>query len=228
MTTLPCTTAPALFDSLGGPDDPTVIEAKALCKGCPMIFMCRQRGRDGQEWGVWGGESHIERNRVLGLSNEEQPECGTYAALMLHRGLGEKCEVCQEARRERERAYDAKRRAGKKLVKEKTPRAQAVVDAQGKSPCPSYGAYKRHIKRKEDPGPCGCREAYRIARKDERDAERAARPEKHRDVAPCPSPAAYRRHQRSNETGIACGCKAAQRAYENERRKAKRKEGSAA
>ncbi|MFD8650711.1 WhiB family transcriptional regulator [Streptomyces mirabilis] len=220
MNTFPCTTAPALFDSMGGPDAPAVIEAKALCRTCPMIFTCRQQGRDGQEWGIWGGESHIERNRALNLSNEERPECGTYAALMLHRGLGEKCEICQEARRQRERAYDAKRRAGKKLVKAKKP----VGGVRVKAECPSPAAYKRHVKNQEDAGPCGCREAYRIARKAERDAQ----PKKERAHAPCPSPAAYRRHQRRGESGVECGCKAANQAAGNERRKAKRKEGSAA
>jgi hypothetical protein len=205
---------------MGGPDDPAVIEAKALCKTCPMIFMCRQQGRDGQEWGVWGGESHIERNRLIARAEEETVECGTYRALQMHRLLGEKCEVCQEARRERERAYDAKRREGKKLVKVKKP----IGGFREKSPCPSYGAYKRHIKRKEDPGPCGCREAYRIARKAERDAQ----PKKERDHTPCPSSAGYRRHQRRGEAGIECGCREASRKANSKSEKAKRKAGAVA
>lgn len=227
MTTFPCTTAPALFDTMGGPDDPTVREAKALCLTCPAIFRCRQEGRDGDEWGVWGGESQVERNRALGLPEEEQrPECGTYQALALHRDLGEKCEVCLEARRERERAYDAKRRAGRKLVKVQTPKPRG--GARVRSECPSPAAYRRHIKLKEDPGPCGCREAYRNARQADRKAAREAMPKKERAVKPCPSPAAYKRHERNNEPGIECGCKAANQLAENERRKARRKAKSEA
>ncbi|MFI0967036.1 WhiB family transcriptional regulator [Streptomyces sp. NPDC021080] len=220
MTTFPCTTAPALFDTMGGPDHPTVREAKSLCLTCPAIFMCRQQGRDGREWGVWGGESQVERNQAIGqVEDDDRPECGTYPALMLHRALGEKCEICLEARRERERAYDAKRREGRKLVQPVKKRGGARV----KSKCPSYGSYKRHIKLREDPGPCGCREAYRVARA----AERAAKPKKERAHAECPSPAAYRRHRRQGESGIECGCLEANRKANSEQKRAK-KEGSAA
>lgn len=213
MTTFPCTTAPALFDSMGGPDDPTVIEAKALCADCPIFLDCRQQGRDGQEWGVWGGESHIERNQALGLSDEERPECGTYGSLMVHRALGEKCEVCLAARRERELVYDAKRRAGKKLVeaKEQKPRG----GAREKASCPSHSAYKRHKKKGEDAVACGCRDAYNARRR----AERAAQPKKPRAVTACPSFAAYKRHKRLKEDAVACGCNRAYRDHESARRK---------
>ncbi|MCX4799700.1 WhiB family transcriptional regulator [Streptomyces sp. NBC_01242] len=211
MTSFPCSTAPALFDTMGGPDDPDVRKAKGLCHGCPAIFTCRQQGRDGREWGVWGGESQVERYRVVSApEGDDRPECGTYVALQVHRALEEECETCLEARRARERAYDAKRRAGKKLVEAKQPKPRG--GARVPATCPSPAAYKRHHKKGEDPGPCGCREAYSAARKAEREATK-----KPRKLAACPSVSAYRRHNRYGEDPGPCGCREAYRASEVDR-----------
>ncbi|MFJ4902830.1 WhiB family transcriptional regulator [Streptomyces sp. NPDC088727] len=223
MTTFPCTTAPHLFDSMGGPDDPSVRAAKALCHTCPAVFTCRQQGREGREWGVWGGESQVERNQAVGvLEDDDRPECGSYSSLQLHRALGEKCETCLEARRTRERMYDAKRRAGEKLTAKKE-RAKAVVGPDGKAPCPSYAAYKRHRRRKEDPGPCGCRDAYNEARRAERNADKPPQA-----GTECPSRAGFVRHQRKGEDAISCGCKKAHSQYYKDRRAARKKQESVA
>ncbi|MDQ1041433.1 hypothetical protein QFZ75_007935 [Streptomyces sp. V3I8] len=216
--TFPCSTDPRLFDAGGGPDDPDVQKAKAICFTCPAIFMCRQQGRDGRENGVWGGESQVERVGVVGMG-EDAAECGTYAGLMLHRALLETCETCLAARRERERDYNEKRKAGKKLVDIK-PRG----GVRTKSECPSVAAYKRHMKNDEDPGPCGCRGAYNAARK----AERAAKPKGPRKVQGCPSTAAYRRHHRNGESGIECGCRAFKLGKDAKAREEKKQKAGAA
>ncbi|MEV7675155.1 WhiB family transcriptional regulator [Streptomyces sp. NPDC088752] len=219
----PCAAFPHLFDTMGGPDDPAVQEAKRLCHTCPAIFTCRQQGRDGHEWGVWGGESQPERNLALDTPNEERPECGTYDALMIHRGLKEKCEVCQEARQARKRDYYAKRRAEGTLVQE--PAKKSRGGKQEKSFCPSVGAYKRHRKRGEDPTPCGCKDAYNAHRRDERAAKARQRTPYVQVLADCPSVGAYRRHLRRGESTEACGCRAAMReASNNRKKKSKKKE----
>ncbi|MEV4506084.1 WhiB family transcriptional regulator [Streptomyces klenkii] len=38
--------------------------ARELCETCPLTVPCREAGRQGREFGIWGGESTIERARL--------------------------------------------------------------------------------------------------------------------------------------------------------------------
>ena len=39
-------------------------EATALCGQCPVSAECREYGRSNREYGVWGGETEIERHEA--------------------------------------------------------------------------------------------------------------------------------------------------------------------
>lgn len=55
---------PELFFPVGtsGPALLQIAEAKAVCRGCPVIFECRNWAmQTGQDAGVWGGLSEDER-----------------------------------------------------------------------------------------------------------------------------------------------------------------------
>ena len=39
-------------------------EATALCRQCPVSAECREYGRNNREYGVWGGETEIERHEA--------------------------------------------------------------------------------------------------------------------------------------------------------------------
>lgn len=36
-------------------------EAKLICSRCPVMIQCRDHARNTREYGVWGGESDIDR-----------------------------------------------------------------------------------------------------------------------------------------------------------------------
>lgn len=61
---LPCVAEPELWYS-HAVDDRQV--ARGLCATCPLIEPCRQAGREGREFGVWGGEDESDRDG-LGLA----------------------------------------------------------------------------------------------------------------------------------------------------------------
>ena len=43
-------------------------EAKAVCRGCPVRFECREHAmRNGERFGVWGGLSERDRRRMRRL-----------------------------------------------------------------------------------------------------------------------------------------------------------------
>ncbi|WP_414170663.1 WhiB family transcriptional regulator [Streptoverticillium reticulum] len=50
----PCTADP---ESWFATDTATIRKVKAICETCPIHERCRQVGRDGNEWGVWGAET---------------------------------------------------------------------------------------------------------------------------------------------------------------------------
>lgn len=37
------------------------IKAKRVCAACPVVLICRDKGREQREHGVWGGETEEER-----------------------------------------------------------------------------------------------------------------------------------------------------------------------
>lgn len=39
-------------------------EATALCGQCPVSAECREYGRNNREYGVWGGETELERHEA--------------------------------------------------------------------------------------------------------------------------------------------------------------------
>ena len=39
-------------------------EAKLICVQCPVKFECRDHARKNGEYGVWGGESEMDRERL--------------------------------------------------------------------------------------------------------------------------------------------------------------------
>lgn len=189
----PCSTAPSLFDSAGGPDDPDVHKAKALCHTCPAIFVCRQRGRDGREWGVWGGESQIERFAALGVTESDilPPECETEAAYRRHRDNGEDCEECRKAHNARQLAYTKEPHAARPKLSAKRQAerdaAQAAIEATRPSPehsplrpqCGTANGYKIHGKNGElrlIPHPdCTCRVAHAAKRMEERNRKNSTK-----------------------------------------------------
>jgi WhiB family redox-sensing transcriptional regulator len=58
---------PELFFPVGttGPAELQTEEAKAVCRRCPALDVCRQWALNtGQSHGVWGGLSEAERRRI--------------------------------------------------------------------------------------------------------------------------------------------------------------------
>ncbi|MFF4404800.1 WhiB family transcriptional regulator [Streptomyces sp. NPDC001404] len=58
---LPCTRKPDLWHSTRYGDKE---RARELCGRCPVLVQCRQAGREGREFGIWGGEDERDRNRL--------------------------------------------------------------------------------------------------------------------------------------------------------------------
>jgi hypothetical protein len=167
--TFPCGAEPDLFHTDQGAKDVTVQRAKKICHTCPAMFICRERGRQGREYGVWGGESYPERRRHL-ISAGTVPECGTEPAFQRHLSIDEECDECREAHRERARVYDEARRRRKR--EEEEAEAANRTHAPVRPECGTPKGYKLHQKRKELSliAECTCREAYAEARKQERRA----------------------------------------------------------
>lgn len=60
---------PELFFPTGntGPALLQIEEAKAYCRGCPVLDACQAHAlTTGEKWGLWGGLSAEERDRILG------------------------------------------------------------------------------------------------------------------------------------------------------------------
>ena len=39
-------------------------EARSLCRQCPVSTECKEYGRNNHEYGVWGGETEMERHEA--------------------------------------------------------------------------------------------------------------------------------------------------------------------
>jgi WhiB family redox-sensing transcriptional regulator len=86
------------------PDMPNsrAVDAKAICKTCPVINECLQHALVSNEQGVWGGTTDNQRRhlrRSLGIERPKvRPECGTTAAYAAHTRFGEPpCALCRKA-----------------------------------------------------------------------------------------------------------------------------------
>ncbi|MEU6362253.1 WhiB family transcriptional regulator [Streptomyces albidoflavus] len=171
MNCPPCTRDPLIFASEKGPQDETVLRAKAICSTCSDLAACRDRGREGAEYGVWGGESQTERFLALGVS-ATIPACSTGAAVTRHQKLGQDCQECREWDRERERQYDRARREKIRIERARRKAAREAESESRLSPahaplresCGTQAGYQRHARRGElklVPHPeCECRQAH--------------------------------------------------------------------
>ena len=78
------------------------VEAKKVCKTCPVKDACLQHALVNDERGIWGGTTDNQRKtlrRTLGIERPRyRPECGTTAAYAAHSKAGEEaCALCKRA-----------------------------------------------------------------------------------------------------------------------------------
>lgn len=182
----PCHAEPELFDSEMGPEHKDVRRAKKVCWTCPSQLNCLAQGREGREYGIWGGESQPERFSAIGFPEREDglvevPECGTETAYRRHIAIGEECptDVCWPEHRKRQRVYDeARRERRRKEVAEENAAIEGTRLTPRHAPlrktCSTPLGYRRHQRRGElnlIPHPeCRCRETYAAERARQRDA----------------------------------------------------------
>lgn len=103
-------------------------EAKRVCAGCPVRSECLEEALEKRhEFGVWGGLTERERQRLLRVQGFKQPErpnepttstrCGTYSGVSRHRKLDEAlCGACRSAKSAYE--IDARRRRREAVLDE--------------------------------------------------------------------------------------------------------------
>ncbi|PPS89511.1 WhiB family transcriptional regulator [Streptomyces sp. MH60] len=180
----PCAAKPHLFGSGKGRSVKAVREALRICANCPVQPACRRAGREGHEFGIWGGETEPERFAYLGITEEDilPPECGTEKASRRHRELGEECEECTLADEKRQEAEDeaAAERRRKRQEYEEIPGSRINPHhAPLRTICGTFRGYRAHEKRTElrlDPHPdCTCREACRAYRAEQRATDKEAK-----------------------------------------------------
>ncbi|WP_411146277.1 WhiB family transcriptional regulator [Streptomyces sp. x-80] len=121
----PCSQEPDLWHSPGSAERE---QARQRCGYCPFILPCREAGREGREYGIWGGEGEAERakvgreprgwrraQRVPGRFGPPPQPCGTQTAWIRHRRAGEEpcapCTVAHEEHLAHERRLRTLRRA---------------------------------------------------------------------------------------------------------------------
>ncbi|MGA5598446.1 WhiB family transcriptional regulator [Streptomyces cellulosae] len=169
----PCSARPEWFDSSRGRESKDVRKALRLCAGCPFQLACRTAGRNGREYGIWGGETEPERLSALGMSaSTGYPECGTAKGTRLHERLGETCEECSQAEEARRATLDEFTEIPGSRVN--------PFHAPLRPVCGTKRGYRAHIKRSElqlamHPD-CTCKEAWRQYQAEQR-AARAAEKE---------------------------------------------------
>lgn len=65
---LPCREDPELFWpeswTRTAEDRARVNEARDLCRECPVRSACLEAAIEGREWGIWGGTSEVDRERM--------------------------------------------------------------------------------------------------------------------------------------------------------------------
>lgn len=191
----PCSTRPEWFDTGKGRETKAARKALRICDTCPAMLACRRAGREGREWGIWGGETQGERWAALGITEADilPPDCETEMAYRRHKDAGEECEPCRLAHNARQQAYAEA--AAERKRKEKAAAAARRAEEQKQyqevpgsrindfhSPlrpiCGSERGYRYHFKKSElqlAPHPdCTCREAHRLHRAGERQEAKVA------------------------------------------------------
>jgi hypothetical protein len=178
----PCSAKPALFDSGKGRDVKSVREALRICSTCPFELACRRVGREGREFGVWGGETQPERFAALGITEDDAlPQvCGTPEALSRHKSLSQDCETCTEAQAEREEAEKAASEKNRRTDWEEIPGSRVnPFHAPLRPICGTERGYRAHLKRSElqlqSHPECTCRAARQALRAQQRQAEKEAK-----------------------------------------------------
>ncbi|MFE0490179.1 WhiB family transcriptional regulator [Streptomyces griseoaurantiacus] len=172
----PCASRPGWFDTGKTRDTKVARKALRICDTCPAIEACRKAGREGREWGIWGGETQPERWAYLGIESPlPAPRCGTEAGYRRHLDLGQECKACRAAHQERGREYDKVRRAREREArKNQPPKTEITVRPQ----CGTAQGYKWHLRNGEthllNGSTCGCATTGRAAYS----AKRAAEPRK--------------------------------------------------
>jgi hypothetical protein len=192
----PCARHPEWFDTGKTRETKAARKALRICETCPAKLSCRRAGREGREWGIWGGETQSERWAALGITEADiiPPDCGNEMAYRRHKELGETCEPCRLAHNARQQAY--KEAAAERKRKEKAEadarRAEeqkqfAEIPGSRINPfhaplrpiCGSERGYRAHFKKAElqlAPHPeCTCREAHRALRATERAVQKEAK-----------------------------------------------------
>jgi hypothetical protein len=192
----PCAVKPELFDTGKGRDTRVVRKALRICDTCPAMLACRKAGRDGREWGIWGGETQAERWGALGITEEDllPPDCETEMAYRRHKDAGEECDPCRlahnarqqaykeaaEERKRKEKAAAAARRAEEQQQYEEIPGSRvSLFQAPLRPICGTERGYRAHFKKNElqlAPHPeCTCREAHRVQRAAERASQKESK-----------------------------------------------------
>lgn len=192
----PCAAKPELFDTGKTRETKAARKALRICETCPVKLACRRAGREGREWGIWGGETQGERWAALGITEADllPPDCETEMAYRRHKDVGEKCEPCRLAHNARQQAY--KEAAEERRRKEKAAAAAKRAEEQKqfteipdsrvnpfhaplRLACGSERGYRYHYNKNElqlKPHPeCTCREAHRTLRATERAVQKEAK-----------------------------------------------------
>lgn len=106
MRDAPCSGAGDVFFAQRGRNaSKLVAQAKAVCAGCPVRETCLAYALESrQRFGVWGGRTVKERNRIirggLPIARPKPPpaECATQAGYMRHyRDREPACDPCKQA-----------------------------------------------------------------------------------------------------------------------------------
>ncbi|WP_164331333.1 WhiB family transcriptional regulator [Streptomyces sp. RLB1-9] len=174
----PCAVKPELFDTGKGRNTRVVRKALRICDTCPVQLACRRAGREGREFGIWGGETQPERWAALGIveSDALPQECGTEKALSRHKSLGVTCETCEQEQSKRDEEAKAAKIASEKSQRTESEEIPGSRVNPFHSPlrpiCGTERGYRAHLRRSElqlPPHPqCTCREARQALRAAER------------------------------------------------------------
>ena len=78
------------------------VEAKAICRGCPVQQACAAHADRYPEHGIWGGQYQSSKRATLAyrspISQSAVEPCGTSAAYQRHIRHGETpCDACRQA-----------------------------------------------------------------------------------------------------------------------------------